>query len=448
MDLLYEVFELLATVCESVLALWFLVSFFDYKFSVKYRKVSFVVVVVVSSFFTTVIPLLYPNDIIVNALVYILILFLYCRFVLKGKLVSHILMPIVSSTMLMLIAILMNSFLSFSMSTSSLEVINDRGVERIVILVFNKLLLFVAYKLILLMTKKNKTLLKQSEWIAFCAIFVSTLLSGICIYEGRLNSAENDNILLFILPTLGLVVINIVSFYMLARISKEHRDNLKTSLLSIQINEQEATLHEMRSLYKDIRKIRHDMEGQYGCLSGLISSGKYEQAQKYISSIEIPDFSSQAAISTDNDVVNAILGYLSSKCRSSNVKLNYTISSTNIDCFSAADISVIITNLVNNALEASINNGIKEIFLELFDQKNYYCIRIKNKINESVLAKNPNLKTTKSDKVLHGLGIESVKTLADKYDGITVFTEEKGFFVSEIWLKRPVELNLPPDRKI
>lgn len=439
MSWLYELFEILATVCESVLALWFLVSFFEYKPSVKYRKLSFAFALIISSFFTTIIPSLYPNDIIVNALVYIIILFIYCRLVLNGKLVSHLLIPIVSSTILMLIAILMNSFLAFLMSTSSLEVINDRGVERVVILIFNKLLLFVAYKLILLIAKRSKTLLKQSEWIAFCAIFIATLLSGICIYEGRLNGAEDDNILLFILPTIGLIVINIVSFYMLARISKEHKENLKNSLLTVQLNEQESTLHEIRTIYKDMRKFRHDIEGQYGCLSELISSGKYEQAQNYISSVEMPDFSPLAAISTDNDVVNAILGYLSSKCGSRNVTLNYAISSTNIDCFSAADISVIITNLVNNALESSIKSDINEISLELFDKKNYYCIRTKNKIKESVLAKNPELKTTKTDKMLHGIGIESVKILAEKYEGITEFDEEKGYFISEIWLKRPVE---------
>lgn len=438
MSWLFELFEVLATVCENVLVLWFLTSFLDIKVTKKYFWITFTVFVVISSLATTVLAWLLPNEIIVNAVVNILILVIYCRLILTGNFIVHLLMPVVASTTLMLIAVLMNSITSFLTSASSTEIINERGFGRIAVLIFNKLLIFVVYKTILVVTKKSKTELKQSEWLAFSAIFIATLLSGICIYEGRLNSAA-DNILLFILPTFGLIVINIVSFYMLARISKEHKENLKNSLLAMQIKEQESTLHEMRSIYKDMRKIRHDIEGQYGCLSELISSEKYEQALKYISSVKMPDFSSLATISTDNDVVNAILGYLSGKCASCNVTLNYAISSTNIDCFSAADISVIITNLVNNALEASIKNGIIEVSLELFDKKNYYCIKVKNKINESVLVKNPNLQTTKKDKALHGLGIESVKTLAEKYEGITEFCEEKGHFISEIWLKRPVE---------
>ena len=210
---------------------------------------------------------------------------------------------------------------------------------------------------------------------------------------------------------------------------------MKLSLLDVQIKEQEASLQELKSVYGEMRKIKHDLEGQYGCLSELISSGKYEQARQYLKSIKMPNFASSLPINTKNDVLNAILGYLTSKCHTGGIHMKYNISSDNINDFSPADISVILTNLINNAYEASVQNNVSEISLELFEQQNYFCIIVKNPIKESVLSKNPRLKTTKSDQSVHGFGIDSVKMLAEKYNGIADFTEEDCYFRAEVWLK-------------
>lgn len=323
-----------------------------------------------------------------------------------------------------------------------MELINDRSTERIVVLICSKLLLFLAYKVILI-SHKNKPELKQTEWVAFAAIFLSTLLTGICVYEMQLSGHADSSTPLYPLSVLCLAVINLVSFYMLSKISKEHRENIKISLLVMPLKEQEDSISEMKNVYDEIRRIRHNIKEQYGCMQELISEGKYEQAQEYLSEIEIPNSLLKPLTITGNDTLNAILSYLSHKCDNNNVKLSCFVSSDNIECFSVADVSVILTNLVNNSLEACIKSSSTEIKLELFEQKNYFCIRIKNPLDESVLTKNPFLVTTKQDKNLHGFGVESVKLLAEKYDGITNFMEDGMVFVAEVWLKRPIWERIP-----
>lgn len=63
-----------------------------------------------------------------------------------------------------------------------------------------------------------------------------------------------------------------------------------------------------------------------------------------------------------------------------------------------------------------------------------YQIEISNTIKESVLSGNKALKTSKSDTKNHGIGIKSVKSRAEKYNGKTEFTEENGQFVARVWL--------------
>lgn len=99
--------------------------------------------------------------------------------------------------------------------------------------------------------------------------------------------------------------------------------------------------------------------------------------------------------------------------------------SSDISRFSAADISVILTNLITNAIEASVRSHGEEILLELYAQRNYYCIRVANQIEKSVLESNPMLITTKNDKTAHGFGVASVKMLAEKYNSMTSFYEKE-----------------------
>lgn len=438
MNRIYELFEFFATLCEYVLILWFLISFFGTKPSKLPQNLILGIIALLMSVFCTIYYSFFPDGNLFITVIDLGIIFLYCRIFLNGKHINQLLLIMSAQTIILLIAMSINSVSSYITAESSSELIRDRGVERIIILIFSKLVLFLIYKIILIAAKKNKPELKQGEWIAFSAVFASTLLSGICIYESRLDSRISGNIMFFILPTFGLIVINIVSFYMLSKISKEHRENMQLSMLNVQIKEHESSLQEIKVLYSEMRKTKHDLEGQYGCLSELLSNKKYEQAEQYLKSIQMPNFSALASVSTDNDVLNAILGYLSKKCSTGGIHLKYNISSDNIDDFSPADISVIITNLVNNAYEASRQNNVSEISLELFEQQNYFCIIVKNQLKESVLLKNPGLRTTKSDKSFHGFGIESVKTLAKKYNGITDFTEESLCFRSEVWLKRPI----------
>ncbi len=445
MSWVYEAVEVLATGCESVLILWFLSSFFGFKSTIKHRYILFVGFIILTTATATAYTHLFPNENFICAVIDIVVFFVFCCF-LNGKWLNHFFVILVAETLLVLIAVTILSVMSYISSYNSAEVINDRGAQRIILLIISKLLLFLAYKVILVL-HKNKSELKQTEWVAFAAIFFSTLLTGICVYEREVNVHEDGGVSFFPLSVLCLVVINLVSFYMLSKISKEHRENIKNSLLVMQLKEQEDSISEMKNVYDEIRRIRHNIKEQYGCMQELLFEGKYEQAKEYLSEIQMPNSLLKPLTITENDTLNAILSYLSHKCDNNHVKLSCFVSSDNIECFSSADVSVILTNLVNNSLEACIKSSSAEIKLELYEQKNYFCIRIKNPLDEPVLTKNPLLATTKQDKNLHGFGVESVKLLAEKYDGITNFMEDGMVFVAEVWLKRPIWEKIPVGNK-
>ena len=91
-------------------------------------------------------------------------------------------------------------------------------------------------------------------------------------------------------------------------------------------------------------------------------------------------------------------------------------------------------NIIDNAIEATRYIENAEIKISFFIKGNYQNILCENTISQSVLALNPQLKTTKSEKLSHGLGINSVKDVVHSYDGTVNFFENDNKFSVHIMI--------------
>jgi len=78
----------------------------------------------------------------------------------------------------------------------------------------------------------------------------------------------------------------------------------------------------------------------------------------------------------------------------------------------------------------------KQIYLKISSDEYKYIFNLKNTIDESVLAKNPHLRTTKKNKSSHGYGTKIICDIARKYHGKYDFYEEEGFFCCSVTLKK------------
>lgn len=89
------------------------------------------------------------------------------------------------------------------------------------------------------------------------------------------------------------------------------------------------------------------------------------------------------------------------------------------------DLFVIISNLIDNAIEAEtkLEHIQKEIIIYIYTENNQIGVIIRNRIDSSVLKKNPNYKTEKSDHKNHGIGLQSVRYYIEKNNGLIDFFE-------------------------
>ena len=169
----------------------------------------------------------------------------------------------------------------------------------------------------------------------------------------------------------------------------------------------------------------------------MVKMGKTEDAEQYLENL-LHQYESSVFryIQLDNSAISSILNFKIGRCHSSNIDMKTEIE-TEFDGFSETDICVLLANVLDNAIEASEKVSVPKILVHLWNDKGYLHIDVRNKIDQSVLTDNRELATTKLDKDKHGLGIYSISQIVNRYDGMKDYYEKGGYFITDIWLKRP-----------
>ncbi|MCU9807310.1 ATP-binding protein [Paraclostridium sp. AKS46] len=102
------------------------------------------------------------------------------------------------------------------------------------------------------------------------------------------------------------------------------------------------------------------------------------------------------------------------------------------------DVCSIFSNMIDNAIEAciKINDKDRNRFINIKGTivNGFFVIKCENsKVNE-VKFKDKNIKTDKRDSNLHGIGIKSIKTSVQKYDGELFIDYQDYIFTVKIYI--------------
>ena len=191
---------------------------------------------------------------------------------------------------------------------------------------------------------------------------------------------------------------------------------------------------DIRSLHQSVRQLKHDMKNHLMVLASYLNSGDYEAAKAYTSEILDKLNTMHSYIETGNSLLNHILNEKLELARSYGISVRAEIESLSFSRMHSIDFSALLTNLLDNSIEASKNEPFGELHLHIFQERGYDAVSIKNKIGKSVLEENPELRSTKEDKEQHGIGITQIKEIVTAYDGIYDFYEKEGYFCSRVFI--------------
>lgn len=186
-------------------------------------------------------------------------------------------------------------------------------------------------------------------------------------------------------------------------------------------------LEEEGQFYESIRRMKHEMKNHMTNIQGLMESGHYGDMEKYIRKMDESMSAFELVIQTGNAVTDVILNRKRALALKMGAEFRSDFHYPASETFDAYDIGIILSNLLQNALEAcgAISGRPKYIFLSGRQKKKFYLITVKNSFQGEVRfdshtrlpvsSKGKNI--SRDPLALHGIGLSNVKQTAARYGG-------------------------------
>lgn len=425
-----NIFEIAVNVFETVCALGF-VTFY---LGTKYKKNTAIWIFILFSVFGTI-ELSMVNYITVfesiGTYLHLAVFFVYALAALKGKVMQKLWICIITQIVLTMDAVVTNIGLCCIIDYNPNDVILVFNGVRILAIIVSKIILVIAYVVIL--KNKSKDPSENSFWyklilIPFFSVFAITNLMKVALIYPDVKEY-------ILVGMLCIVAANIMVYYFYTLLRHEYENKIKISLLERDNENAKRSIREASVFTAEMRNVKHDIENHLLAISGLLHHDCKYEALEYIDGIHKNLPSSLKIIETGSPVLDAILNSKAAVCKQKGIFITISVEKHSLDNIDMTDIGILFGNLLDNALEASENTDEKRIGVEVCRTGMYLSIIVSNSIFESVLLKAEPFETTKSSKSDHGIGLKNVKRIVDKYNGIIDYYEQAGQLYCHIALE-------------
>ena len=424
--------EVIAILAESYLAAHLLIRYFgmkkEYVFWMKHML--FFILLSISDLLGTFV---FSNE---NFLVLscLSIEIIFAVIFLKGNCFEKVFMSITSYMLVYCINFPILALISKISNLEISEFMVSQDISRIVCLFITKILYFAAVQFILWMRKKEKHYFNLNEWIIIISVFLITLLIGLAMYIIMINDKISDYI--YLASTLLLSLLDVIIFIFMRNMNVSSQKEREKELLHIQLAQQKDEMRKLEQQYQEISVLRHDFRNSIDCMARMIQQNKQEDALHYAEQLKKRKIGKlQTHIECSSSVINAVINSKFSDAQVNGIETSFKMV-VQIPENLEFDISIILSNLLDNAIEACCKNEISsQIILAVSKFGAYYQLLIKNTIENSVLKNNKQLKTFKLEKNKHGLGLKSIRDIVEKRQGMLDIYEENGEFCVSVLLK-------------
>lgn len=278
---------------------------------------------------------------------------------------------------------------------------------------------------------KSFAVLTAREW---WALFVSSFVT---VASFLANSGNQSSSFLYLAA--GMLIIDFIVYYMVSEVTKREMKQREDAVFHEKIKNETAMYRSMSENLDRQRRKTHEYKNQIAAIRALAAGGKYQELGEYVRRIDDAMQLDMDAIDANNVIVNAILNTKYREAAGKGIVLVLKVNDLSELNIQEEDIVVILSNLLNNALEACESCVRKVIRLKFVLEEGQVVISVRNSIETKPLVENGEFVTTKeNDADEHGVGIRNVVETVEKYKGRYVIDYDKGEFLFSILISNPV----------
>ena len=309
------------------------------------------------------------------------------------------------------------------------------------IIILSRLILFAILIVISRISSKKRNNvtadMSNKEWIQFLIFPIFTICAVMLMVNSVMKSYHSDIVPVYYIIAIGLIVLNLVVFHLISEILEHSRKMKEAQILRQQSIGQVELYNSMRENYNIQRQRTHEYKNQIVCMDMLMKKKDYSKLEDYIGNISDKLDAQLDMVDTNNDVVNAILNAKYYEAIKNDVLFVLKINDLSDIKVSDEDIVTILSNLLDNAIEAAkqCDVGKRTVKIKLLSEDDVLSIAVTNAYKtEPMLTEDGYIRTTKNNKEEHGWGIRNIVATLEKYDAEYIIDYKNGEFVFSIMM--------------
>ncbi len=228
-----------------------------------------------------------------------------------------------------------------------------------------------------------------------------------------------------------LLIFNVVIFEMYAKLNEAFISDTQKTVYAQQLEIISKSAEEQMKMMKEFHEEKHNLTNELIALKSGIEMNNRDIAIKNINKIIKNSKALENICSSGNSAVDAIINFKYAVAKDNGIRFLLKIFIPEEMPIDQCDIGVVLGNAIDNAIEATMrcsrNEKVIEIILGV--KKEALVIIVKNPYEHQLNRdRSGNIISSKKEKKRHGFGLNSIKRIAEEYEGAMVLNIDDNRF--------------------
>ena len=283
--------------------------------------------------------------------------------------------------------------------------------QQLIISIAIKTVNFILVQLLALLIKRNELRTNKKLLPLFLYPIISICFTLYFVYLSAkydLTKFETNMYLIILLFDAIMCVVIFMYYGFLEEKDREIKE-LEKEQQFVELNNSYMQVLEHQN--NEMRMMFHDTKNHYNAIANMDSA---EEIHSYVDALFDDIQKYQIIKLTDNKMLDLLLSKYKAVCSSKNICFNIEVKTANLDYIDDSDLSILVCNLLDNAVESAEQSAEKSIVFSLRRVNTFDVLNVINSCDTEPEIKGKIIKTSKKDKSAHGYGIKIISKYAKK----------------------------------
>lgn len=420
-------FELIANILEAAIIAQFFLRYFGLK-NKNNKILKFIIMTIIYASVVTVCNM-YTYFSVHEEYIIDITIFVFAIVLLKGRVLEKILLIFINSILLSTIGVLlMGAFGNFILYDANGY--PEFGVLRVALVVLAKVIYIICTELIIRNKIEDSQYVSNTVYLKLNAAMIITAVAELFLMDIVYMSAKSSSIVSVYFVIVALVAVDAILYTLFVNLTNTSINLIKEEVKNAAYESEKKIIENMHEINKQTMIVRHDMKSKLTYIMFKLDEGDIKGAEKFLSEELDVELSDVNIISTGNRIADAILNMHAETARKQGIPFRMNIT-CNLGMVNEVDITIILSNLLDYALELAGTSDVPYAGVDVKDTDNGIMIRTYSSYGELKLNN----------------GMLNVRNIADRYNGTFEFEHRDGRCTVVVCLKNGETDNVIQNRK-